>query len=76
MEDFIAVLEMLVGRCGADPGAPASFRDGEGFGPLLLDKLANRLKKLLLELAVMVLFLAFYQCLGRLKLVILTFSFD
>jgi hypothetical protein len=76
MQDLVAVLEVLVGRRGADTGASAGLGDGKGIRSLFLDKLPHGLQELLLQMPVMIIFLLFYQCHSRLKLAELTFSFD
>jgi len=67
---------VLVGGGGADAGTPARLGDGEGIRPFLLDKLSHGLQKLILQVPMVVIFLHFYQVLGSLMLVSLTFSFD
>ena len=61
MQDFIAVLEVPVGRGRADTGPATGFGNRERLGSPLLDKLPHRLKKLIFELPVVVVFLEFYQ---------------
>jgi hypothetical protein len=76
VQDFIAILEVLVGGGGADTGPSAGFGDRKSVGAVFFDKLPDSFKQLILEMSVVVIFLYFNQGFALSKLGSLTFSFD